>query len=245
MNVTLHYYQPTAISDDRGRNLEEFRQCARRFIKTYKKFYSGYDHTLVVTFLRSSPSKEDLDIYDVPGIFQTRLTGVLGQSLLDDAKTSSADFLVHIISRAYFHRPNWLARMIEARLKHGPGIYGSMVSDFGCPTQTHPYPNPHIRGSLWGADRDLLAQFPHTLKDMVDEYRMECGEWNLALWFESIGAKAMLVRFDGEWERPDWKGRMFLGKDMTQLLNWDRHTDSFGYGRPLEGEKRMDCCTDY
>lgn len=245
MNVNLYYYQPLLTADARGRNPDEFRVCAKRFRRTYQQYPPGYPHQLIVTWLRHYGNDDEIDLWQgVPALFQTYLPGVLGQSLLNDAKTSDCDFMVHIISRAYFHRTGWLARLMEAREKHGPGIYGSMVSEFGCPTQTHPYPNPHIRGSLWGADREILAQFPHELKDMQDEYRMECGEWNLARWFENQGAKAMLVRFDGEWERPEWEGRWFLGSDMTPLLNWDRHTDAYGYGRPLEGDKRMDCCTD-
>jgi hypothetical protein len=145
------------------------------------------------------------------------------------------DFMVGFCSRAFFHRPGWLKRVVDARLQYGDGFYGSMASYAGCPLQTHPAPNPHLRGTMWAFDMNTIREFPYQVLKMEDEYRLECGEWNLSLYYEAIGKPAMLVTFDGCYARPDWDNpaNTFRKGDQSNLLNWDRHTEAYRRGVPL------------
>jgi len=241
VKVGVYYYHLLSMASDphRIRTVEEFTESARRFASTYKQFPAEADHELVVVFLRGHPSDVDRSIWDgIPCRFihynpspEHEWAWAMQHALYDDP----CDFMVHFVSRAHFHRPGWLRRVVDERMNHGDGLYGSMAAYGGCPLKTHPEPNPHLRGTMWAWDRETINLFPHRVLTMEDDYRLECGEWNLSLYYEAIGKPSMLVTFDGCYARPDWDKpeNTFCNGDQSNLLHWDRHTEAYRLGIPL------------
>lgn len=243
VKTCVYYHHLLDLGSDPNRTdrtVDEFTECAWKFSLTYRQFPPGADHQLVVVFVRGQPTDDDRAIWKgVPCRFvhhQQDWAWTIQTTLANEP----CDFMVFLVTRSYFHRAGWLKRIVDARQKHGDGLYGSMASFAGSPLQTHPAPNPHLRGTMWGFDRETIRQFPWTIRTPQDEYKLECGEWNIANWYESIGKPAMLVTFDGEYLKPEWDKpeNTFLKGDQSNLLNWDRHTDAYRFGKPLEGPGR-------
>lgn len=238
-----HILQPGSDSGRTPRSADEFAGCAWKFSVTYRQFDPGSEHELVVVFVRGNPSEGDYAIWSgVKCRFLHHSVPIEDRSWMVQnlLAKESCDFMVGFVSRAYFHRPGWLKRVVDARKQYGDAFYGSMASSAGCPLQTHPAPNPHLRGTMWAFDLQTISKFPHQIKTPEDEYRLECGEWNLSNWFESIGKPPRLVTFDGVWAKPDWDKpeNAFCKGDQSNLLHWDRHTDAYRNSRPLEGDGR-------
>lgn len=243
MKVALYYYHLLELGYDPAgvpKTVSEFQECADRFSVTYRLFPPGCKHEFVVVFLRGTITDEALKIWRcVPCRFEhyqpKETDGWSSQAMREQMESADCDFSVHCVSRAYFHRPGWLKKMVDARKTFGDGIYGTMASDAGCPLGTHPAPNPHLRGSILAVDPKTFLQYPYRVRNRTDEYRIECGEWNLGNWYEATGRVAIMVTFEGGWKRKDWFNRpnTFCKGDQSNLLNWDRHTDAFKYGFKL------------
>lgn len=241
MKVAVCYCHLLALGHDphRVRTVEEYTDAARRFAATYKQFQAEADHELVVMFQRGHATRRDFEIWDGIKCWFVDHNPPPERDWEWAAQTTLADypcdFMVGFCTRTHFHRPGWLKRVVDARVKHGDGFYGSMAGFAGSPLQTHPAPNPHLRGSMWAYDQQTIKQFPHKITTMEDEYRLECGEWNIANWYESIGKPSMLVTFDGEYSKPDWDKpeNTFCKGDQSNLLHWDRHTEAYRLGIPL------------
>lgn len=247
MKTCVYYHHVIGMRHDPNRadrTPDEFAGCAWKFAVSYRTYPAGSDHELVVVLDRGNPTVDDYSIWSGITCRFVKHDGApddwswpIQTTLANDP----CDFMVMFVTRAYFHRPGWLKRIVDARQKHGDGLYGSMASEVGSPLQTHPAPNPHLRGTMWAFDQSTIAKFPHTIKTPQDESRLECGEWNIANWYESTRKPAMLVTFDGEYSKPDWNKpeNTFCKGDQSNLLNWDRHTDAFRYQKPLEGAGRV------
>lgn len=246
VKTCVYYHHVIGLRHDPNRadrTPAEFYDCARRFAESYKQHPPEAEHELVVILDRGIPRPEDYHIWSGIHCRFVRHDGAPDDwswPIQTTLANEACDFMVTFVTRAYFHRSGWLKRIVDARQKHGDGIYGSMASDVGCPLQTHPAPNPHLRGTMWAFDRATIAQYPHKIKTPQDESRLECGEWNIANWYGSIGKPAMLVTFDGEYSKPDWNKpqNTFCKGDQSNLIHWDRHTDSYRFGKPLEGPGR-------
>jgi hypothetical protein len=242
MKVSVYYHHLLALGKDpnRIRTVDEFTENAWRFSVTYRQFKPLAEHELVVVFMRKEPTEGDLAIWSgIPCRFETWLPlepdGWYPSCYRVMSERANCDFMVNFVSRAYFHREGWLKRLVDTRKQFGDGFYGTMASFCGCPTQTHPYPNPHLRGTAWAFDPVTMRKYPHVMRTPADEYKMECGEWNISTWYESIGKPAMLVTFDGAWSKPDWgtPKNTFCNGDQSNLLNWDRHSDAYQLGIPV------------
>lgn len=242
MKVGVYYFHLLQLGagSARVRTVTEFAESARRFAATYRMFQPEADHELVVVFMRGSPTDADRAVWD--GIhcrfehYQPGATdGWSLQAWQEQSAKEEFDFAVALCSRAFFHRPGWLRRMVEARNRHGDCLFGSMGSFMGCPLQTHPYPNPHLRGSMYGCDPKTFNRYPHKITSAIEEYYFECGGWNVLHWYQSIGKQVLMVTFDGEYAQADWAApaNTFCKGDQSNLLNWDRHTEAHRLGIPV------------
>ena len=242
MKVGVYYFHLLALGGgtSRVRTVEEFHENALRFAATYRQFPPKSDHELVVVFLRGTITDRDRAVWDgIPCRFehyQPRETdGWSMQAWQEQSAKAEFDFMVALCSRAHFHRPGWLHRMVEARHRHGDGIYGSMASFQGCPLGGGPAHNPHLRGTMYGCDSKTFNLYPHKITSAIEEYYFECGQWNVCSWYASLGKPVMMVTFDGEWAPDDWGKPVntFCNGDQSNLLNWDRHTEAYRTKTPL------------
>lgn len=225
MTVALFY-----VHVARPEAANEFNEAARKFVASYKQFPAGHVHDLVIVFCNGEPTSEMISIYD--GLNnETAFYKGTGRDIgaqQHAAIKSDCYFSVAVNSRVYFHKANWLKRMMEAREQNGPGVYAAMASFEGCPLG-QVWPNPHLRTAFYGMDTELWRQFPHKVNSREDSFRFESGEWNIANWCESNGHRAMLVSWGGCWDRKDWRKvpHGFRSGNQSNCLVWDRHTDIF------------------
>lgn len=242
MKVEVYYYHIIELGEGSGRvrTLDEFVENAWRFSVTYRTYPPEYPHTLVVVLMRGNPTDDDKAIWSgVPCRFEHRKRDgaeVWPTTVCQELSSrSDCDFAVTFVSRAYFHRPGWLRRFVEARERHGDGLYASMASLLGCPLQTNPAPNPHLRWSMTGFDPKTFNQYPHKIFTVQDEWRFESGDWNVSKWYAAQGKPVKMVTFDGEYSEAQWNvpRDTFCNGDQSNLLNWDRHTDAYKYGFAL------------
>lgn len=238
MKVGLYYFHLLGLGDEPGtsKTPDEFAEAAWKFSLTYRQYPPMYPHEFTVVFLRGTITDGDRDIWaGIPCKFEhyvpTTTDGWDGQAFQEQADKADCDFMVTCTSRNYFFRPGWLKRMVDARTLYGDGWYGIMVGYDGCPLGTHPPPNPHIRGSMNGFDPKTFRKWPHRIVSRQDCFRWECGEWNIANWYESIGKPAILVTWDGQWPRHLWKKPQNIYRRGTQsnLIALDRHSDFYRY----------------
>lgn len=234
MKIELVYNHVTAPVTDKepDRSREAFHENARRFVSTYRTFDPGIEHSLTIVF---GGQPEDLEIYSgLPCRFEVyRGNGWDLGAYQFAAWLSNADFIFCMHARVHFKRPGWLKRLIEARQKHGDGLYGPSGSYQGCPLGTHPAPNPHMRG-MWGLNPAVYRDFPHVITSRDDSFRCESGEWNISRWFEDRGMPVMMVTWDGEYSKEHWRTppNIFRRGDQSNLIVFDRHSDIYEQATP-------------
>lgn len=139
------------------------------------------------------------------------------------------DFMVCMSSRCFFHRPGWLKRFVEARAKHGPGIYGTGVLERV----------PHIRTCAYGIDADLLRSLPGEVTSREDTIEVESGSRCLTRHVLDKGGKAVQVLWDDEQDcQSDWRSSrhqgIFRRGAQNAMLVHDRHTKLFEEASPEE-----------
>lgn len=127
-------------------------------------------------------------------------------------------FMVNMTSRCYFHREGWLKRLLEARNKHGKGLYGVSASWEGG--------KPHICTRAYCMDSEDFTRYPHIIDTREKGQKFEVGEWCITDWFRQQDLSTIQVTFDGEQHQADWRkpDNIFRKGDQTNCLVWDRHT---------------------
>lgn len=225
-----------------------FKPFVERFVNTWKQFPPGVACTLCpVTFdppakatSSNKPSDEILSLFQ--GI-NTQFHNYPGKGMDLGAQQwvslmGSHDFQVNFTSRAYFHRPGWLARMVAARHEYGPALYGMSASKEGgkfhiC-TRGHAY------------DREDFKLYHTMIESRNQGVFFECGDGCLTEFFWSIGRPAAIVRFDGHpvtfysWEDAHYLKveNGFRNGDQSNMLAHDKHTDFYRDSDP-ETKERM------
>lgn len=152
-------------------------------------------------------------------------------SHLEAAVLSDAEgFMVCMSSRCFFHRAGWLKRFVDARAKHGPGIYGTGVLER----------LPHIRTCAYGIDADLLRSLPGEVTSREDTIEVESGSRCLTGHVRDKGGATVQVLWDDEQpKQEDWRADRHLGifrrGAQNAMLVHDRHTKLFDEAN--DGEK--------
>jgi hypothetical protein len=150
----------------------------------------------------------------------------------------SKQFMVCMSSRCFFHRPGWLKRFVEAREKHGPGIYGTGVLEG----------RPHIRTCAYGIDSDFLIKLPGQVQSREDTVAIESGDRCLTDFVRSSGGVAVQVLWDDEQpDQKDWRdprhGAIFRRGGQSAMLVYDRHSKI--YAEAPDAEKaRLSALSD-
>jgi hypothetical protein len=201
-------------------------EWAKRFVDSYVKFPPKYAHITTIVCNCGSPGQKEKDLFKpLPEVqfLQHDNSGYDLGGFIAAAKQSTADMMVCFGSHAHFWKAGWLARMVQARLKHGPGVYGSNTSF---------QEMPHLNTTSFWCDPVLLASYPWPVVTDKDRYSFEQDKRNpdRPFWrfVHSLGKRALLVTWDGEYEWPDWRKppNIFRRGDQSNMLvfwKWSDH----------------------
>jgi glycosyltransferase involved in cell wall biosynthesis len=233
MKISLAYLVPL---DEWAR----YRESAATFAETYRRFFAGEKHELMVVCGNGEANDELRAIFD--GI-ESEFTNYWGGgrdcgAAQDLALRVDCDFLICANTGVYFYRAGWLKRFADARRAHGEGLYGASAS-----FESYPYEagkrNPHIRTSFFGCNPTTFRQFPHLIDSREKSLWFECGDWNFTRWFENRGEPSFLVTWDGCYRKEDFRSapNIFRKGDQSNLLIRDRHIDAF---EQSDIERRME-----
>lgn len=215
-SVALFYpYVVNPVSTNR----QEFDDCSRRFVDTYKRFPAGIDHTIYVVCCNGVRDSQCEQIFSGVNVVFDQYDGGGWDIGCEQymARKVDADFVIGMTTRSYFHREGWLRRFIEARNQYGEGLYGATGS----------YENfPHIRTAFYGVDRWIYQDYPYTIDSRNDGFKFESLHWNFTNYVAGLGYPCIMVTWDGCYTKPHWRKakNIFRSGDQSNMLVWDRHS---------------------
>lgn len=139
---------------------------------------------------------------------------------LELAQSIDTDFLVCFGQSVFFHKPGWLKRLVGAREKFGPGMYGIWPSN---------NTTPHLVTTGFAVDTELLRSWP-TVKSKEDRYNFEHHPTQ-SFWrrVQSLGKSVRAVMFSGEYGPSEWRipHNGFWKGNQSDLLAWCNHTQRY------------------
>jgi hypothetical protein len=199
---------------------------ASRFAESYCNHPAGYPHELIIVSNGGSPTATMQQKFDgIPHRFMEHDDSGFDIGAFQAAAKANPrfDLMLFIGGPSYVKREGWLARYVEATLKHGPGLYGSM-GNTGVPEQ---FVWPHLRTTGFALSPELLNGYPNTVRSAQERYPFEHGQRSLTQWVVSLGLPVKVVTFSAEYdvsqgnEIPDG----FHRGDQSGLLVRDRLCD--------------------
>jgi len=224
---------PVPLDNDEVRNL--FRPFIERFAWTYRKFPAGAPHRLIAVLLNGDLDDEIAKIFD--GIktefIQLDSAGCDFAAQQMVSRMCPDCFQLNLTSRCYFHRAGWLNHLVVARETIGPAFYGVSASREGGKL--------HVCTRAHSFDTNDFNQYPHEITSRDMGVAVECGEWSLTDWFQSIGRKCHLVHWGGV-RRPEDIQYHFNGYragNQHECLIFDKHTQAYEDASPEE-KKRLE-----
>lgn len=226
---------------------DTFVATATRWANGYKHFKPAIPHTLYICFSNGDITEEVgnlfLDINHETIMFDGGGWDIGAYQHAAVQLKDSADLCVFMNCRAFPWRAGWLERFRDAWLRHGDGLFGATASYERCPLRpTTRQRNPHIRTACFACSPRLLAAYPYRVDSREKGFRFESGDWNFARWFEENGYPVLLVTWNAEWTRPQWRTppNIFRRGDQTNCLVWDRHTAAFADANSREKQQLSD-----
>lgn len=203
-----------------------------RFVRTYLDNPAGAEHRIVVICNGGelAPRKKaffdelDCEFFERSNDQGYDLSGYqdLAERLI---VKNEADFIVCFGESVFFHRPGWLAKLVEARIEHGPGMYGCFSSH---------YIRAHLNTTAFATDARLLAKYPRII-NFRQRYEFEHG--GHCYWKRLIAGKntAAFVTWDGVWMLGEWrKPDNILAKGTQRnLLCLCNHTERYENADPV------------
>jgi hypothetical protein len=145
------------------------------------------------------------------------------------------DFQVCMSTRSYPWRDGWLKNLVDARIGHGPGLYGTSISMEGGKL--------HTCTRVFAADSRDFASYPHEITSRDQGTFVEVYDGNLYEWFRCKGKQNKVVYGSGAFDAdhgpdsPCWtEPNIFRKGDQSNLIVKDKHTDV--YRDASDSEKR-------
>lgn len=140
------------------------------------------------------------------------------------------DAMLCLGESVYCHREGWMARLVEAWERHGPGMYGPFASH---------NVRAHLNTTAFMCPPALLAEYPVSTWNRALRYEFEHGM--SALWrrTQAKGLPTMLVTWDGEWEPGKWrypKDILWRGT-QTNLLLFCNHSERWFHATPRQRQE--------
>lgn len=214
MNVELVYVFPLSGAG-------EFYDYACSFLESYHQFPPDYPHSTTIVCNGARVTSETTALFgSLPEVkfLEHDNSGYDIGGFIAASKQSVAELIVCLGSSSCFFRSGWLNRMVEARIKHGPGVYGSSTSF---------QEMPHINTTGFWCDPIFLASYPWPVISQADRYSFEQNkpQPNRPFWkfVHSLGKRALLVTWCGEYEWWDWRkpANIFrMGDQSNMLVHW-------------------------
>ena len=196
-----------------------------RFLDTLKQHDPGAEYRLVVVNSRGSldnPLRWDMVRAAKPAlIVDYRGSGWdIGAQQYAVSMLNSQDWIVGFSSWAFFTRPGWLKRYVDAIAKYGDTLYGSMAS----------YEvSPHIRGTGYCCRAGQFQGYPHRIDSREESLIGESRGWSFTNYFATSVDDPVLVTWDGFYIMPRWREarNTFRRGDQSNLINHDKHSFIF------------------
>jgi hypothetical protein len=198
--------------------------CAR-FAATWNQFPPGADCDLIVA-CQGGPldTETSLLFASLNARFWPRVNDDardLG-AYLDAAKSISSDYemMLCLGESVHVHREGWLKRLVEARERYGPGLYG--------PFGTYVI-RAHLQTTAFFCPPSFLREYPLKVTNRKERYEFEHGE--RALWrrLHARNIPVKLVTWDGEWSPRQWRlpqNCLWRG-DQSNLLMHSNHSQNW------------------
>lgn len=198
---------------------------ARRFSIYFRQNPPLYPHELIVVCNGSPPTPETLQTFeglDARFVDHDDSGWDIG-AYQKAASVCQSELMVFLGGTAYPSRTGWLARMVDAYLKHGHALYGSTGNRGDGRVNVY----PHIRTTGFWLPTALMNAYPIRVTQNSQRYEFEHGRTCLTEWIKTQGLKAWVVTWDGEylWENWDLIPNGFHRGDQSGLLIRDRVTD--------------------
>jgi hypothetical protein len=206
---------------------EKSQSYLYRFFTSYHQYPPGADCRVVL--VSNAKPFDDLNrVYtdkDWQIVYRPSNEGKDIGAHIEVARTFKPELIVSFGQSVYFHREGWLRRLLEARVKNGPGMYGMLSSNLV---------RPHLNTTCFACDADLLAHYPEHVVTQEHRYSFEHGKFPFWKWVETHGKQVRLVTFDGDWRPVDWRvpPNIFWRGDQSNCLVWCHHTDKFANAQP-------------
>lgn len=208
-------------------NWEAFRPDVEKFVRTLREFDPGEGYFIKAMCAWRNPTEEVRHLFQGLNVGFFRYDGPgldTGSAQFSADQMTHNNFMVCFTTRHYFYRAGWLKQLCDARRQFGPGLYGLCAN-----RETYPL---HICLRCYGIDSDDFKQYPYHINS-----KERCHQWEVyhcLPWMRSMGRPCKLVMWDGVYDEPDWftPANRFRHGDQTNVLVWDRHTDSYRDGSP-------------
>lgn len=200
----------------------QFRHYVERFAATWMKYPPGCDIEIAAVCCNSDANSEVRMLFLSLPVRFFRYDGHgadLGAQQWLASQIGGNPFLICCTSRMYFHREGWGKALVDARDRHGPGLYGMSAS--------YESGSLHVCTRGYCLDAEDLRAYPTQITSRDLGVFFECGGGNLLNWFEQRGGTARMVYWDGVWEKADWMDRpnTFRKGNQRNMLAFDKHSD--------------------
>lgn len=206
----------------------EHVELAKRFVAKYLENPSGYDHATIIVCNGGQPTMEMSRLFfQLPrcSFFLHDDSGWDIGGYIAVSRTIQTDAAMYFCGTGFVQHPGWLARMVAAWNKFGPGMYGTLA--------TYEV-SPHLNTTGFLAPPLLVANYPITVRDKRGRYDFEHGPhalWKIA---RQHGIPVKLVTWDGEYDWPDWRkpANIYRRGDQSNCVTFFRHSLNFALADP-------------
>ena len=200
-----------------------YLEMAMRFLTSYHEYPAGMDHELLVVCNGAPITDETRFLFDSVPNCRYLAHDNSGQDIgayQAAARVNPCDLMVFFGANAYIRGPGWLARMAQARERHGDTLYGTTANrGFG-------HVQPHIRTTGFFLSTALFNEYPFQITRLDQRYNFEHSQASLTSWIKGRKLIPWLVHWDRELQERNWDdgpGGYHQG-DQFNLLCGDRLT---------------------
>lgn len=198
-------------------------EFASRFMGTYATAEPGHPHETIIVCNGGPPSTELGLIFEplAPKYFPRENDAgwdISGYLAAAHGPAADCDLFVALGESVYFHRPDWLKRIVDAAQRCGPGMFGFFSSNIV---------RPHMNTTAFATHPSLLRGYPRPVTNHAERYYFEHGEHSFWRWVRGQGKPTKLVTFDGDWDPFLWRypANILYRGDQSNCLAWSNHTD--------------------
>lgn len=208
---------------------------AGRFLMSYQLNPPGLEHESVVIVNGGRPNSQLACMFsplDDCQLLEHDDSGYDIGGFQKAARTVPADLMVFFGGSAYFTRPGWLARMVQAFERHGNAQYGAMGNRGDARVGVW----PHIRTTGFWMKPELMNSYPRQIIHPSQRHPFEHGPECLTSWLTRHGIGSWVVTWTRELEQHRWDDdpNGYQRGNQSSLLVGDRMTEAPYYPSPFQ-----------